>query len=100
MTKYRTDEAGTPNPLKVLAHPLRMRAFNVIRQYGPLTVKAIAGHLSPAPKPSTLSVALGILRDAKLVTARRLRRDVWYAVDPAGLAGVLGVFKELSHREV
>ena len=76
--------------LSALAQETRLRVFRLLVEHGPegLPAGAVARHCGvPA---NTMSVHLGILARAGLVSARRDSRQVFYAADIPGLRGLIG----------
>ncbi len=66
---------------KALAHPLRIRILNALRQ-GELGVNELCARLSV--EQSTLSQQLAVLRTRDIVSGRKSANNVFYSVkDPA-----------------
>lgn len=79
--------------LRALAHPMRLKILHALAQ-GEHSVGAIAdatGLVQP-----TLSQQLALLRKADLVTARRVVKQVFYAVNPAALVRIRGEIDQIA----
>ncbi len=92
----RTSEtlAATAERLRRVAHPLRLAMLQLLRRRGELCVCAMAAALGA--EQATLSRHLRILRDGRLVHARRDGPNVFYSIDAETIAGVAGALEGLS----
>ena len=84
------DEVEAIESLGALAQDTRLKVFRLLVEHAPdgLPAGAVARHCGvPA---NTMSVHLGILARAGLITARRDSRQVFYAADFPGLRRLIG----------
>ena len=82
--------------LAALAHPARLDVFRVLVQAGPdgITPTALAEHLQPELKQSTLATHLKELVSAGLVANARVGRNVVYRADYDRMGRVIGYLTE------
>ncbi len=90
--------AATAERLRRVAHPLRLAMLQLLRQRNELCVCAMAAALGA--EQATLSRHLRILRDGRLVQARRDGPNVFYSLDTETLADVTGAVEGLSRSGV
>jgi DNA-binding transcriptional ArsR family regulator len=88
------DSTNAINALSALAQPSRLAVFKMLVKVGNGEIAAgdIARELGVPP--STLSVHLGILARAGLVTARRESRTIFYRADIAGMTSLMAFLIE------
>lgn len=96
----RTSEtlATTAERLRRVAHPLRLAMLQLLRQRSELCVCAMAAALGA--EQATLSRHLRILRDGRLVHARRDGPNVFYSLDAETLADVTAAVEGLSRSGI
>jgi ArsR family transcriptional regulator len=90
--------AVTAERLRRVAHPLRLAMLRLLRQRSELCVCAMAAALGA--EQATLSRHLRILKDGRLVRARRDGPNVFYSLDGETLADVTGVVEGLSRSGI
>jgi ArsR family transcriptional regulator len=80
--------------LGALAHEHRLAAYRLLVEAGPdgLSAGVIAGHL--ALPPSSLTFHLQALLHARLVTQRRVSRQIIYAMVPAAVNDLVSYLTE------
>jgi ArsR family transcriptional regulator len=83
--------------LKVLANPVRVAVLDELRA-GPLTVGDIQRRLGI--DPSNVSQHLAILRGRLLVTTRRDRNNVWYAVEEPRVYEILDAARAILENQL
>jgi DNA-binding transcriptional ArsR family regulator len=83
---------------RVLAHPVRIRILEVLREAGSLTVNEI--HQRVGAEPSNVSQHLGALRGQGLVGTRREGTSVWYTVAVPEVFEVLGVARAIFEQQL
>jgi DNA-binding transcriptional ArsR family regulator len=86
--------AATADRLRRVAHPLRLATLQLLRERSELCVCAMAAALGA--EQATLSRHLRILRDGRLVRARRDGANVLYSLDAETVAQVTGAVEGLS----
>ena len=94
-----TDRLGAPvhevkaELFKSLAHPVRVRALEVLAEGAEWSVGDLADAV--AVEPSHLSQQLGILRRAGLVVSRREATTVYYSIKDPLLVDLLAAARRL-----
>ena len=82
--------------LKAMAHPVRIRVLEVLRQ-GPAGVAEVQAQVDP--DVANLSQHLAVLRGAGIVATRKVGAAVLYNVCDAEVFSVLDALREIfSHR--
>jgi DNA-binding transcriptional ArsR family regulator len=89
-----TDDIG--DHFRALADPTR-RAILTLLRAGEMNAGDIAAAF-PLGKPA-MSHHLATLRDAGLVSSRKVAQTIWYSLDPRGLDGVIAWARETQKRE-
>lgn len=93
----RRVEVDAADRIRRLGHPLRLAMIATLRRHGEQCVCALAVELGR--EQATLSRHLRILRDGRLVQARRDGPNVFYSVDEATVASVIDVLAEPSSED-
>lgn len=83
------EQSKVLSALSALAHEARLDLVRLLMPQGDqgLTAGEIARHLGHSA--SRLSFHLAQLEQAGLIRSRKVARNVYYAVDPAGLGGTI-----------
>jgi ArsR family transcriptional regulator len=90
--------AATAERLRRVAHPLRLAMLQLLRKRSELCVCVMAAALGA--EQATLSRHLRILRDGRLVRARRDGPNVFYSLDAETLADVTSAVEGLSRSGI
>jgi DNA-binding transcriptional ArsR family regulator len=82
--------------LKAMAHPIRIRALEVLRQ-GEMGVAELQGQVDP--QVANMSQHLSVLRSVGIVAARKAGPSVLYSVRDAEVFTILDALREIfGHR--
>ncbi len=85
------------NVLRAIAHPVRLGVLQTLNDRGELTVgELLRTQPDPTYSQSALSQHLAVLRREGLVTTRKDRQRVFYALHPVRLAEVYTVIGRLQ----
>jgi DNA-binding transcriptional ArsR family regulator len=87
----------TGDPFRALADPTRRAILTLLRD-GEMNAGDIAARFRLG-KPA-MSHHLATLRDAGLVSSRKVAQTIWYAINPQGLDGVIAWVRETQKRRV
>ncbi len=85
------------NYLKAMAHPVRIRVLEVLRQ-GEASVSNLQAEVGA--DVANVSQHLGVLRNAGIVTARKLGLNVLYAVRDAEVFTILDALRAVFSQRV
>jgi ArsR family transcriptional regulator len=88
------DSTKAINALSALAQPSRLAVFKMLVKAGDTEVPAGDIAREIGVPPSTLSVHLGILARAGLVTSRRESRTIFYRADITGMTALMAFLIE------
>lgn len=93
------EQSKVLSALAALAHEARLELLRLLMPHGEngLTAGDIARHLGHSA--SRLSFHLAQLEQAGLLRSRKVARNVYYAVDPAGIGGTISYLLNDCCRE-